>query len=243
MTLCVYADFNDPLAHLLSQRLERVPRPTWAEVRWCAVQREPGMPVAGRRLDERAEHDLLAEVASLALPGEAVPEHLPVLPNTFAATSAYAEAVSDGYELALRRALFAAAFGPGPGISAAEDVRRVVVGVTLPETADVVTARSARWAPLGVPDPTTVVRQLGGTTTRLGGPVTTVAQRRVDRWRQQWVGRGAPRGPLLLTPLGEMLVGAQALAWLARQLPATTRTTSPRRLSVPRAAPLQPAGV
>lgn len=62
-----------------------------------------------------------------------------------------------------------------------------------------------RRAPLGGSDPMTVVRQLGGTTMRLGGPLTSVGQRRIDQWRAEWSALGAPAPPLVVTPPGMWL--------------------------------------
>lgn len=219
MTLTVYADFNEPMTYVVSQRLDAVAATTRQDVRWCAVERQPGMPVLGVRLGEQEEHQALQELMGHARPEEHLPEHVPAMVNSRAATSAYAEAVSDGLHHELRRALLAALWRDGADLSSPDEVRRVVVSVSLPQTADVRTARTSNWAPLGVPDPMTVVRQLGGTTTRLGGPVTTAAHRRIVAGRAQWEQRGAPAQPLLITPLGEALVGVHALAYLAAKLP------------------------
>lgn len=219
--ITVYADFNEPLSYLASQRADRVSEATGTAVRWCAVEHDRGLPASGRRLEEVAEHVLVQEAAALALPGEHVPDHWPLAPNTRAAVAAYAESLTDGCEASLRRALFDALARNGKNFSAADDVRRVVVRVMIPALADLERIRHGRrWAPLGVPDPMTVVRQLGGTTTRLGGPLTSAGQRRIDQWRAEWSAHGAPALPLVVTPFGERIGGARGLAYLARLLPA-----------------------
>lgn len=185
--ITVYADFNEPLSYLASQRADRVSEATGTAVRWCAVEHDRRAPASGRRVEEVTEHLLVEEAAALALPGEHVPDHWRMAPNTRAAVAAYAESLTDGCEASLRRALFDALVRHGNNFSAAEDVRRVVVRVMIPELTDLDGIRHGRrWAPLGEPDPMTVVRQLGGTTTRLGGPLTSVGQRRIDQWRAEW---------------------------------------------------------
>lgn len=223
MTVTVYADFTDPLAYLLSQRLDAA---AGAQVRWCAVERDRLLPATGAQIPEPVEHELLSQAAQLALPGEHVPEHFAFRSHSRAAVSAYAESVTDGRHDALRRALFAQLFVDGADLSSAYDVRGVVAIVMCPELADPVAHReNPRWAPLGVPDPMTAIRQMGGTTTRLGGPLTTAGQRRVDRWREEWRAQGAPSQVLLVSPLGERLVGARALAYAARLLPERSAPT------------------
>lgn len=233
--ITVYADFNEPLSYLASQRADRVSEEIGTAVRWCAVEHDRSLPASGRKLDEPAEHTLLQDAVALALPGEHVPSHWPVAPNTRAAVAAYAESLSDGCEAELRRALFDALVRNGKDISAADDVRRVVARVMIPELADLDGIRHGRpWAPLGVPDPMTVVRQLGGTTTRLGGPLTSVGQRRIDQWRAEWSAQGEPALPLVVTPLGERLAGARGLAYLARLLPPSAAPGPVERQIAPR---------
>lgn len=217
-TFTVYADPADPLAHLLSQRLDAVAALTGARVRWCAVQHERTWSIQGRRVSEQEEHGLLAQVRRLARPEEVVAEHFSFRPHSAAMVSALAEAVSDGRSDELRRALVHAVHVVGRDLGSADEVRRVVAEVMCPQLADCGTALAEGWAPMGVPDPATTMRALGGTTTRLGSPITSAGQARVERWRREWAAHGAPEQPLLVTPLGELLVGEQALAHLARCL-------------------------
>ena len=80
MKVIVYGDFNCPYSYLASQRADLLSRAGVA-VDWRAVEHDRGLPVTGSRSDsDRAAWDReLAEVASLALPGEHVPAGPPVL--------------------------------------------------------------------------------------------------------------------------------------------------------------------
>lgn len=220
MTITAYADLVDPLAHLLSQRLDAVAALTGTPVRWCAVQHERTGSVLGRRVSEQEEHALLAQVRRLARPEEVVAEHFSTRSHSAAVVAALAESVADGRCDELRRALVEAVHVLGRDLSSADEVRRVVAEVMCPQLSCLETARAGGWAPMGVPDPATTMRALGGTTTRLGSPITSAGQARVDRWRREWAAHGAPTEPLLVTRLGEALVGERALAHLDRCLPA-----------------------
>ena len=115
MNVIVYGDFNCPYSYLASQRADLLSRAGGA-VDWRAVEHDRGLPVTGLpSASDRAAWDReLAEVASLALPGEQVPAGPPVLiSNTAAAVAAYAEAVSDGVAGELRRRLFQRHLGAG----------------------------------------------------------------------------------------------------------------------------------
>ena len=130
MNVIVYGDFNCPYSYLASQRADLLSRAGVA-VDWRAVEHDRGLPVTGSRSDrDRAMWDReLAEVASLALPGEHVPDRPPVLvSNTAAAVAAYAEAVSDGVAGELRRRLFRAIWVQGLHLSSAYEVRRLITG-------------------------------------------------------------------------------------------------------------------
>ena len=90
-------------------------------VGWRAVEHDRGLALTGTPSDrdQAAWERELAEVARLALPGEHVPPAVPpVVSNTRAAVSAYAEAVTDGVAAELRQRLFRAIWA-GAGISAA----------------------------------------------------------------------------------------------------------------------------
>ena len=98
MTVIIYGDFNCPYSYLASQRADRL-REAGMAVDWRAVEHDRGLPAGGLPSgNDRASWSReLAEVASLALPGEQVPAGPPTLiSNTEAAVAAYAEAVSDG---------------------------------------------------------------------------------------------------------------------------------------------------
>jgi 2-hydroxychromene-2-carboxylate isomerase len=176
MNVIVYGDFNCPYSYLASQRADLLSRAGVA-VDWRAVEHDRGLPVTGSRPDsDRAAWDReLAEVASLAWPGEEVPAGPPVLvSNTKAAVAAYAEAVSDGVADELRRRLFRAIWVRRLHLSSAYEVRRLVTGLMWP--AEDITARLA--SPdlpsllLRDPDLARIVRRLGGTIAPDGGPLT-----------------------------------------------------------------------
>jgi 2-hydroxychromene-2-carboxylate isomerase len=134
MNVIVYGDFNCPYSYLASQRAD-LPSRAGVAVDWRAVEHDRGLPVTGSRSDsDRAAWDReLAEVASLALPGEQVPADPPVLiSNTAAAVAAYAEAVSDGVADELRRRLFAAIWVQGLHLSSAYEVRRLITAMMWP---------------------------------------------------------------------------------------------------------------
>ena len=75
----------------------------------------------------------LAEVTELALPTEKPPVAAPrLISNTLAAVSAYTEAVSDGVQDKLRRALFEAIWLRQGHISSADDVRPIITSRYIP---------------------------------------------------------------------------------------------------------------
>ena len=131
MTVIVYGDFNCPYSYLASQRADLLSR-VGVVVDWRAVEHDRGLLVTGGRSDRGREawERELAQVASLALPGEHVPAGPPVLiGNTKAMVAAYAEAVSDGVAGELRRRLFRAIWVQGLHLSNAYEVRRLVTAV------------------------------------------------------------------------------------------------------------------
>ncbi|MGH3153503.1 MAG: DsbA family protein, partial [Streptosporangiaceae bacterium] len=114
MNVIVYGDFNCPYSYLASQRADLLSRAGVA-VDWRAVEHDWRLPVTGSRSDsDQAARDReLAEVASLALPGEHVPAGPPVLISNTQAAAACAEPVSDGVADELRRRLFGAIWVQG----------------------------------------------------------------------------------------------------------------------------------
>jgi hypothetical protein len=87
-----------------------------------------GTPASADR--ETWNHEL-AEVTALALAAEQLPAAVPLLiSNTLAAVSAYTEAVTDGVQHELRRALFEAIWVRRRHLSSAYDVRPIITSVT-----------------------------------------------------------------------------------------------------------------
>ena len=219
MTVIVYGDFNCPYSYLASQRADLL-SPAGVAVDWRAVEHDRGLPVTGSRSDsDRAAWDReLAEVASLALPGEHVPDRPPVLvSNTQAAVAAYAEAVSDGVAGELRRRLFRAIWVQGLHLSSAYEVRRLINGVMWPQE-DITDRLASPDIPsllLRDPDMARIVRRSGGTIAPDGGPLTTAGWRRIRRWRQEWLALPSRVIPAVIGPDQVVRSGVEGLGYLA----------------------------
>ena len=219
MTMMVYGDFNCPYSYLASQRADLLSRAGVA-VDWRAVEHDRGLPVTGSRSDsDRATWDReLAEVASLALPGEHVPDRPPVLvSNTKAAVAAYAEAVSDGVAGELRRRLFRAIWVQGLHLSSAYEVRRLITGVMWPQE-DITDRLASPDIPsllLRDPDMARIVRRSGGTIAPDGGPLTTAGWRRIRQWRQEWLALPSQVIPAVIGPDQIVRPGIEGLRYLA----------------------------
>ncbi len=219
MNVIVYGDFNCPYSYLASQRADLLSR-AGVVVDWRAVEHDRGLPVTGSRSDrDRAAWDReLAEVASLALPGEQVPAGPPVLiSNTAAAVAAYAEAVTDGVADELRRRLFGAIWAQGLHLSSADEVRRLITAVMWP-TEDI----TGRLASPDIPslllrdtDPARIVRRSGGTIIRDGQPLTTAGWQRIRRWRQEWLALPSQVIPAVTGPDQIVRPGIDGLRYLA----------------------------
>lgn len=236
MTVTVVGDFADPLSYLASQRVEQLGSLGVCDLRWLAVQADRGHPVGGRPLGEAA-----ARAARLvSLPGEHVPAGGMVVPNSRAATAAYAESVADGHAQAMRRALFDAVWVAGLRVDDPGVLRSVVFRVFHPHLMVDVEAQIAAnrmVVPLRDSDPIADSRRLGLTVSPAGGPLTVAGQDRLDGWRRMWQQRGAPLLPLVLTDLEEVLAGERALRWLAQHLP---HIGVPAAVEVPTAAGREP---
>jgi DSBA-like thioredoxin domain len=219
MTVIIYGDFNCAYSYLASQRADLLSRAGVA-ADWRAVEHDPGLPVTGSRSDrDRAVWDReLAEVASLALPGEHVPDRPPVLiSNTRAAVAACAEAVSDGVAGELRRRLFRAIWVQSLHLSSASEVRRLTIGVMWPQE-DVTDRLASPDIPsllLQDPDMTRIVRRSGGTIALDGGPLTTAGWRRIQRWRQDWLALPSQVTPVVIGPDQIVRPGIEGLRYLA----------------------------
>jgi hypothetical protein len=218
MTVIIYGDFNCPSSYLASQRADRL-REAGVAVDWRAVEHDRGLPMTGLPSGgERASWAReLAEVASLALPGERVPAGLPALiSNTGAAVAAYAEAVSDGVADELRGSLFRAIWAQGQNLSSPHEVRRLVTDLMWPREDIAVRLASPDFPSLLLRDTdmTRIVRRSGGTVPN-GVPLTTVGWERVRQWRQEWLMLPGQVIPAVIGPDQIVRPGIQGLCYLA----------------------------
>ena len=219
MTITIVGDFADHLSFLASQRAEHIRSLGLHQVRWLAVEADRGRPVGGRPLDITD----LDQVQRLAVPGEALPAAGIQVPNSRAATAAYAESVTDGVPDVMRCALFDALWVNGRNIGDPDVIRSIAFAVLnpLPPYGDIDWRIRANLpiVPLGDPDPIATTRRLGFIVSMGRGPLTVSGQERLDEWRRFWEQHGMSELPLLLTDRGKALTGAHALTWLAQQLP------------------------
>jgi len=227
MTITIVGDFADSLSFLASQRAEHLRSLGLHDVRWLAVESDRSRPMGGAPLDVIS----IDRVRRLAAPGEALPVAELRVPNSRAATAAYAESLTDGVPDAARRALFDALWVRGRNIGDPDVIRSVMFDVLnpAPPYGDIDWRIRANLpiVPLGDTDPIATTRRLGFIISMGRAPLTVVGQERVDEWRIFWQQRGTPELPLLLTDDAEELAGAVALTWLAQQLPHRNTTTAP----------------
>lgn len=222
MRLIVYGDFNCPYSYLASQRVDALLRLGRADIDWRAVEHDPRLSMTGT--PSSADHETwareLAEVTALALAAEQPPAAMPpLISNTLAAVSAYAEAVTDNVQHELRRALFDTVWLRHRHLSSANDVRPIIARVTSPPS--LVRADRSRELPpegRGDPDPIHMTRQLGGTIALNGIPLTTTGWRRAQRWRREWLALAEHVVPTVIDPTGVILPGVAALDCLASLL-------------------------
>jgi len=219
MRLIVYGDFNCPYSYLASQRVDALIQARQAEVEWRAVEHDPRLALTGTpsSLDPERWTRELAEVASLAGPGEQVPGAAPALiSNTGAAVAACAEAVTDGVQDELRRSLFAEIWVRQRHLSGPYEIRQLVRPLMYPA--------GPRSEYLATPDlparinhhvgPRTLPRLSGCTISPIGGPLTTEGYERIQQWRRGWLAGSEGVVPALSLPDG-VLAGVAALAHLA----------------------------
>lgn len=247
----VYADFNSPLCYVAG---------LWADRRaaegigidWRAVEHVPSLSHLGVP-NAAAPPALLRELAeAMPLPvpnGEdRLPDALPpVVSNTDAAVAAYAEAVTDGVQDELRRRLMRAIWIERRHLSSPYEVRSIVADIVYPRV-PLVPYLSSDLAPalLRDPDLVRIVRRSGGTIAPDGGPLTTVAYRRIRAWREQWRALGRPDLPVLIDEHGALHAGPDAVLRLAgqpaptpdRQGPLDKQVPTPTATAVPAPAPV-----
>jgi hypothetical protein len=216
--MIIVGDFADPLSYLASQRVAHITALGLADVEWLAVEGDRQRPMSGWVLDEST----LRAVKELRLPDEVVPVAGIKVPNIRAATSAYAESVSDGIADEIRCALFDALWVARRRVDDPDVIRSIVSAVLTRDPLDDIDERiraNQPLVPLGDPDALATSRRLGFIVSMGRGPLTLVGQRRIDAWLALWHRHGDPQLPLLITDDGEKRSGADALLWLAGLLP------------------------
>ncbi len=218
MAVIIYGDFNCPYSYLASQRADLLSEAGVA-VDGRAVEHDRGLPAGGLPAgsDQASWDRELAEVASLALPGEQVPALPAMISNTEAGVAAYAEAVSDGVADELRRSLFRAIWVRALPVSSPYQVRRLVTGLMWPQEDVAVRLASPDFPSLLLRDTdmTRITRRSGGTIALNGVPLTTAGWRRVRQWRQEWL---ALPGQVVPAVIGSDLIvrpGIEGLRYLA----------------------------
>ncbi|WP_213454867.1 DsbA family oxidoreductase [Rhizomonospora bruguierae] len=231
MGVIVYGDFNCPYSYLASQRVDMLRR-VGVEVDWRAVEHDPGLSMTGTPSAGAAARSGQnpAAIALPAPPAEHRPDAAPPLvSNTLAAVSAYAEAVTDGVQHEVRRALFDAIWLDGRHLSGAYDVRALVAAITYPPYPIAPYLISPELPPPGYGDPGTlrITRMLGGTVAPNGIPLTTTGWRRVRRWRDDWLAVAGNTVPVAVAPDGAAYRGIQALAYLADLLDGSAGGATP----------------
>ncbi|MGH3213214.1 MAG: DsbA family protein [Trebonia sp.] len=220
MTVIIYGDFNCPYSYLASQRADRL-RKAGVAVDWRAVEHDRGLPVTGLQSGsgQAAWGRELAEVASLALPGEQVPARPPALiSNTAAAVAAYAESVSDGVADELRGSLFRAIWAQGLNLGSPHEVRRLVTDLMWPREDVAVRLASPDFPSLLLRDTdmTRIVRRSGGTIALNGVPLTTTGWQRVRQWRREWLALPGQVIPAVIGSDHIVRPGVEGLRYLAR---------------------------
>lgn len=219
MSVTVVGDFADPLSYLASQRVEQIRSLGLHTVEWLAVETDHLRPMTGTALTDAGAE----QVRRLALRGEAVPDVGLLVPNSCAATAAYAESFTDEVPDAMRVALFDTLWARGENIADPEVIRSVAFNVFNPDPPAESIERRIRAntpiVPLGDADPIATTRRLGFIVSTGRGPLTLTGSRRVDTMRAFWQAHGGPETPLLVSEDGATRSGVRALRWLADQLP------------------------
>ncbi len=218
MTVIIYGDFNCPYSYLASQRADLLSEAGVA-VDWRAVEHDRGLPAGGlpSGSDQASWDRELAEVASLALPGEQVPALPAMISNTEAGVAAYAEAVSDGVADELRGSLFRAIWVRALHVSSPYEVRRLVTDLMWPQEDVAVRLANPDFPGLLLRDTdlTRIARRSGGTIALNGVPLTTAGWRRVRRWRQEWLALLSQVIPAVIGADQIVRPGVEGLRYLA----------------------------
>lgn len=216
MHLIVYADFNRASCYLASQRVDRL-LARGLDVEWRAVEHDRWLSMMGTPAAAVHAAEDLEAAKELRTSGDWLPDAAPqYVSNTRSAIAAYAEAVSDGLQNELRRAVFDAIWVRGRHLSDAYEVRGIIADLMWPPASPML----YRVCDLPVPlaqetDLNRAMRRSGGTVVPGGGPLTTVAWRRIHDWREEWQKLPTPDLPTLVAPDGRIHQGVAALDELA----------------------------
>lgn len=225
--MIVYADFSCPECYLAARRADLLAA-TGVPVDFRAVEHEPGLPVTGRPLDERAQAALterFAALSELLLPDEELPWAMPTRqPKTEAAVTALAEAI---------------------GAEVGDDVRRLVYGLYWIDGADIGNPNMLRIPLAGAirrgRSTVSALHESGYGVAPDRGPVSTAGWRRLRDWREDYRVLGRPQLPVVLVD-GATLTGFDAVRRIGKELvyadsPRTEPGENPRRYPAVRVHP------
>lgn len=223
MRITVVGDFADPLSYLASQRVAQIRSLGLLDIEWLAVEADRLRPMTGAGLSEAAAE----RVSRLALPGEAAPRAGLRVPNSRAATAAYAESFTEGVPDLMRVALFDALWVRGQNFADVDVLRSIVFGVLNPDRPVDSIERRLRAnrpvVPLGDADLIATSRRLGFLVSSGRGPLSLAGSRRVEAMREFWQAHGGLPLPLVVAEDGvsadRTRGGEDALQWLGDRLP------------------------
>jgi hypothetical protein len=150
--------------------------------------------------------------------------------DVHSAISAYAEAVSDGVPHQMRRRLFAAIWAEARRVTDVYGVRKLIADVMCPRQPILyhLISPDLPSAILHDPDVNRIVRRCGSTVTVYGGPLTAAGDRRIRRWRQEWLSLPCTATPVVINPDGDVLPCPVALDYLLMAV--ADGRSGPRRL-------------
>ena len=212
MKIVIYGDFGCPYSYLASLRADELLRSGAAQIDWRAVATDRSPSGGGR---DKLGRDLAA-ISLFALPDECLPRPPAGPVDVRSATSAYAEAVSDGVPHQMRQRLFAAIWAEARRVSDVYRVRKLIAEVMCPPEPILhhLISPDLPSALLHDPDVNRIVRRCGGTVTVYGGPLTAAGDRRVRQWRQAWLSLPCAATPVVINPHGDVLPCPVALDYL-----------------------------